>query len=161
MAAGELRVLFDENMSSRVAKALNLLGKDVQRTPAAKAGRQATPDAKVARGAKRADRVVFTNNFDMVVAAADEGARLIWFYDRRQNSPTLFNQARLFFRKWERWEELLADPTVECIRVSMSRTTKVSAAAARKQAASLDRRQKAKRRRITAYANQPPLSYED
>lgn len=156
-----LRVIFDENMSSRVAKALNLVEKDVTRTPAAKRGKKATPDNKVARGAKRAGRFVFTNNFDMVVAAVEEDARVIWFYDKHHNSPTLFNQARMFFDKWAYWERLLAPEDAYCIRVSMSRTTLITKEAARKQASRLDRKSKAKRAKIKANAAQGKLDFND
>src|SRR5690606_9492588 len=97
------------------AQALNLVGKDVKRTPAARRDGKGRPDYLVARGAKRSGRFVFTNNYDMVVAATEEDARVIWFYDKHHNSPTLFDQAVMFFNKWEQWERTLAPEDVYCI----------------------------------------------
>ncbi|MGI8755469.1 MAG: DUF5615 family PIN-like protein [Acidimicrobiales bacterium] len=161
MAGGsKLKVLFDENMSSRVAKALALVGKDVQRTNAAKPGKPANPDVVVARRARSTGRVLFTNNFDCVVAAVNEDTRLIWFYDHKNNSPTLFNQAWLFFRKWDDWEERFAKSDLFCLRVSMGRTTPITKEAAMKQASALDRRSKRQRRRAKAHASATQLSFD-
>jgi predicted nuclease of predicted toxin-antitoxin system len=153
--------MFDENMSSRVAKALNLLGKDVTRTPAAKRGEKGRADDVVARSAKRSKRFVFTNNYDMVVAAVQENARVIWFYDKNHNSPTKFDTAWLFFRKWNDWEQKLSPPDIYCLRVSMDRTTVITKEAAYKQASALDRKLQKTKRRVAAYTAQEKLAFED
>jgi len=156
-----LRVLFDENMSNGVAMALRLLGKDVKRTPATREGQEPTPDFKVARGSRSQGRVLFTNNFDCVVAATQEDCRVIWFYDKNQNSPTLFSQAWLFFRKWDDWEARFADESCYCIRVSMSRTTEISKEKAFKQANSLHIRRERKRQQIDANKDQLRMKFDD
>ena len=156
-----LRVLFDENMSGKVARALKLLDKDVVRSPPARNGKKGRPDSLVARSAKRSKRFVFTNNYDMVVAAVDEGARIIWFYDRKQNSPTRYNTARLFFQKWEYWEQRLSPPDAYCLRVSMDRTTLITKEAARRQASSLDKKQKSKKKAIVDKVKQGKLAFDD
>jgi predicted nuclease of predicted toxin-antitoxin system len=147
-------------MSRNVAEALRLLDKDVQRAKAGTAGKS-TPDSEVARLAKRQVRVVFTNNFDMVVAAVEEDVRVIWFLDRRNNSPTRYNTAKLFFARWDQWEALLASPEVHCLRVSMTRTRLLTKEQARAQASALDRKTKTTRKKFKAQAQQAKLFFSD
>lgn len=152
--------MFDENMSGSVAKALELLDKDVKRARPARRGETAVPDEVVARQARESNRLVFTNNFDMVVAAVSEDTRLIWFFDQKNNSPTKFMTARLFFYKWDRWERMLSPSDTYCLRVSMDRSTLISKNAAFSQASRLDRKQKATRRRVAAYTAQGKLAFD-
>jgi hypothetical protein len=147
-------------MSGNVASALHLLGKDVRRAEPGSPG-QGVPDSEVAKKARQQRRVIFTNNFDMVVAAIDEATRVIWFYDQRDNSPTRFNTARLFFLRWEKWENMLASAEADCLRVSMTRTAALTKDQARDQAAALDQRTKAKRKKFKAQAAQPKLFFPD
>ena len=156
-----LRIMFDENMSGDVAKALGLLGKDVIRTKPARPGHPGRKDTEVARDAKRQGRLVFTNNFDMVVAAVQEDARVIWFYDKKHNSPTKYVTARLFFFRWEFWEQRLSTPDAYCMRVSMDRSQLISKEAAHKQASRLDRRSKRKKVEAAVRSTHPRLSFDD
>lgn len=92
--------------------------------------------------ARREDRCIFTNNYDLIVAASDLGARFIWFHDGLDNSLTKFDTAWLVFRKWGDWEERLSDGSVQCLKVSRNRTVNTTPERARRQAADLDRRRR-------------------
>lgn len=147
-------MVFDANMSRSVGKALALLDRNVTLAPVSKQqGVKGEPDVDVALRAKRQRRCIFTNNFDMVVAAVSVDAPIIWFFDRKQNSPTKFDTAWLWFRKWDYWERTLSPPDAYCLRVSMDRTTLITKEAALAQASRLDIRAK---RRASTTARRPP-----
>lgn len=121
-------------MSSDVARALQLLDKNVRWIGEERQPRKGTPDDVIARIAQNERRYVFTNNFDMILAAVAEGAAFIWFFDGEQNALTKFDTAWLFFRKWETWERMLANESIECLRVSRHRSTPTTFERARRQA---------------------------
>lgn len=127
-------------MSSDVARALALLDLNVRWVGAERQPSKGTPDDAIARIAQSEKRYIFTSNFDMILAAASEGAAFIWFFDGEHNALTKFDTARLFFRKWQRWERLLTDESIECLRVSRHRTTPTTFERARRQAEAQMRR---------------------
>jgi predicted nuclease of predicted toxin-antitoxin system len=110
-----LRLLFDEQMSTGVAKALAILGKPVTYVGAERQPKKGTHDPVVAEAAKRENRAIATFNFDMVLACCDLGARFVWF-DQRGKSPTRMEAALIFLRQWDQWETAMA-PGTECVKV--------------------------------------------
>lgn len=146
----QLRVLFDEQMSSSVARALFCLGKSTTYVGAPKQVSRGATDETVARAAHRNRRVLLTVNFDMVLAACEVGVRFIWF-DQRGRSPTKLETALIILRKWEEWERLLSDPRVVCIKAGRLRTEVLSVDQARKRALRRFQRQQSTRRRTAAY----------
>lgn len=117
----------------------------------------------VARAAKKENRVLLTANYDMVLFAIDEGTRFIWF-DQRGRSPTRLEMAHIALNKWDEWEELLSDPSVNCLKVGRSAVEVLSIKAARARA---ERRFKASQKtkvRVRAHVKkdeqQSVLSFE-
>jgi predicted nuclease of predicted toxin-antitoxin system len=143
-------VIFDEQMSSGVARALACLGKSVTYVGARGQVRRGSSDLVVARSARRNRRVILTVNFDMVMSACDAGVRFIWF-DQRGRSPTKLETAFIMLRKWEEWETALADPKVACIKVGRQKTELLSLDQARKRASRRFQRQQSGRKRTAAY----------
>jgi hypothetical protein len=121
-----VRVLFDEQMSSYVARALELLDKDVQHVGGQGQPPKGSDDPLVVQIAHRQQRLIFTQNFDMVIAAADSEARFIWFETHGKNDLTRFETAWLFFRRWNSWEALADRDLVDCLRVTRTTTAAMS-----------------------------------
>ncbi len=128
-----LRLLFDEQMSTSVAKALACLNKPVVYVGGEDQLAKGTPDDLVAKSAKRQRRVLLTVNFDMVLAACEEGARFIWF-DQRRRSPTMMETAFILLRQWDTWEQKLSDPSAECLKVGRGASRVLSLDQARRRA---------------------------
>ena len=161
-----LSVLFDENMSAGVAAALKCLEKDVDHVASRREKAGVGPKKKVSDGlvadmANREKRVVLTMNFDMVLAACDRGVRFIWF-DKRRRELTMLDTAFILLRKWNKWETMLSDPTVECLKVGRGTESVLAAADARRRALQRYKRAKAvkkKTQRSVAARNQQRLDF--
>ena len=125
MPRPQIRLLFDELLSSRVAKALRELkyhvthvgDDDVSGTPA-----KGSDDAAVLDHAKRTNQVVVTSNHDMIMLCAEQAESVVWM-DPVGRPFTREEQVVVCFRGIPEWERLLADhPRPVCLRV---RRTKV------------------------------------
>lgn len=160
VAAKPLRLMFDENLSPKVAKALHLVDKDVQW--AGKGGRfpKGTPDEVIVEAMAAEGRYMFTKNFDMVMAWADAGGHFIWLDPRHE--PTKHDQARLVFTMWDRWERHLEDDEVECLGVGLSTIHPLTAEAGRDLAAArFEKHQAAIRRAAQRDEQQSELDFSD
>lgn len=152
--------MFDENLSPKVAKALQLVDKDVQW--AGKGGRfpKGTSDEVIVEAMAAEGRYMFTKNFDMVMAWADAGGQFIWLDPRRE--ATKYDQARLVFTMWNRWERHLASEDVECLKVGLSTVHPVTAEAGRAEAAArFEKHQAAIRRAAERDQQQYKLDFAD
>lgn len=128
-----MRLLFDEQMSSSVAKALKCLGKAVNHVGEEGQPARGSHDGPVARAAKKKRQVLVTFNFDMVLTACEVGTRFIWF-DQRGNSPTRLETAYIFLRQWDAWESRLSNPSVDCLKVGRGSIEELTVEQARKRA---------------------------
>lgn len=129
----KLRVVFDEQMSVRVARALAALGKPV--TFIGQKGQlpKGSLDPEVASFAKVEKRAVFTVNYDMVLAACDQQTRFIWF-DKRGREPLMIELASICLSQWPQWEAAMADPGVHCLKVGRKSLEALSLPEARRRA---------------------------
>ena len=148
-------------MSGDVAAALGLLGLNVRRVGDKGQPPRGTGDGQVAAAARKQGRYIFTNNFDMIVSAVNEKASFIWFFDRKDNSPSKYNQGLLFMLRWNSWEDTLAQSDVECLRVSMGRSTPITLEGAKSQAQEQMERREKNRARQAAYRDAPRLNFDD
>jgi predicted nuclease of predicted toxin-antitoxin system len=158
-----LRVLFDEQVSTSVAKALKHLEKDVTHVGADKQLAKGSSDREVAESAKQQRRVLVTFNFDMVLAACEIGVRFIWF-DQRKRSPTLLETALIFLRQWETWEAKMSPGSVVCLKAGRQSAEILTPEQARTRASRrFEKAQASKRRMMTrdGALNQGRLSFDD
>lgn len=128
-----LRLLFDEQMSVTVARALAVLGKQVTHVGRQRQPKKGTDDPSVADAAKREQRVLATFNFDMVLSAIEGGTRVLWF-DQRGRSPTRMETALILLRQWDAWEKALSDVAVPCLKVGRDSIEVLSVEQAHKRA---------------------------
>lgn len=128
-----LRLLFDEQMSTNVARALACLGKSVTYVGDVNQPPRGSSDLIIAQAAKRQKRVLATFNFDMVLTACEVGIRFVWF-DQRGRSPSKLETAFIFLRQWDTWERHLANPAVECLKVGREAVEELTIEEARKRA---------------------------
>jgi len=126
--------------------------------------KKGSTDAAVAQAAKRNKRVILTSNYEMVLTACEIGARFIWF-DRRKNNATMLETAFILLRRWDAWEEALADPSVDCLKVGREAIEPLTIEDARRRAERRFKATTAKRRSALKRKedNQQvlALSYED
>lgn len=103
----QIRLLFDEHVSPRVARALGALGCRVGYVGDEHQPPKGTEDADVLAHARTANQVVVTTNHDMIVLCAEEGESVIWLTPRDKDL-TLEAVAAMCFAQLREWESLLA-----------------------------------------------------
>lgn len=143
-----MRLLFDEQLSWRVARALRELGVNASHVgheddaaPPRGAG-----DRVVLEHAKTTNQVIVTSNHDMILLCAEEGESVIWIDPRgRQFGRGEF--VALAFNRVEGWEDLLAaaDDAV-CVHVLRTKTEVLTLERARHLVVQRMRRLAARRR---------------
>jgi len=74
-----------------------------------------------------------TFNFDMVLTACELGTRFIWF-DQRKRSPNRMETALIFLRRWDEWEQEVADGSVVCLKVGRGSKERLTVDQARQRA---------------------------
>lgn len=105
-----LRLLFDEQLSARVARALYELGFRVSHVGNANDGapRLGAPDDEILAHATRTNQVVVTTDHGMIVLAAELGIAVLWV-DPRGRPFTVDQLALLCFQRIHEWERLFQD----------------------------------------------------
>ena len=102
-----LRLLLDENLSPRIARALYELGYAVEAVQAAPGLGKATPDEDVLRVARERKQVVVTINFDMVLLCIDAREPVVWVDPKRKRALTYEEMVVFFFEGIPVWGSLL------------------------------------------------------
>jgi predicted nuclease of predicted toxin-antitoxin system len=107
---GGLRLLFDAELSWRVAAALRFLGVDASHVGHADSGAPSgnPSDDELLRHAERAGQVVVTASGDMVLLCAERELPLVWL-DPHGRPFTDAELVPVVFGQVEAWERLLAD----------------------------------------------------
>jgi predicted nuclease of predicted toxin-antitoxin system len=124
VARPDLRLLFDEALSPRVARALRELGFRVSHVGAESDGSPArgSSDELVLHHARSTGQVVATINLDMILLCAEEDESVLWL-DPRGRQLRFEDQVVLFFQGMQRWQaqfEEIDGPV--CLRVRRSRS---------------------------------------
>ncbi len=146
-----------------MARALQLVDKDVQWV--GKGGRFAkgTPDKTIADALAAEGRYMYTRNLDMMLDWADVGGQFIWLDP--QDEPTKYVQAKIIFNHWERWERALADPEVDCLQVGRAKCNQLPLGEARERVQKrYEKQQQAKARkarRLQESSAQEQLDFPD
>lgn len=109
-------------LSPQVARALWQLYAGAQHIGAKGQPKKGTSDAAVLAHAKKRKQTVVTNNHDMIVLAAEQGASVIWLHGRRRELPKA-EMVIVCFRSVEEWKRLLDEATEPiCLRAYKTKT---------------------------------------
>lgn len=119
MPRPRLRLLIDENLSPRIARALAQLGFDVEAVQDCEALGKSASDVDVLAYAAQHRRVIVTINFDMVLICAEARQRVIWIDPKRKRSLTYEEMVVRLFQGVSVWEPLLEDPVIIHARKTM------------------------------------------
>jgi predicted nuclease of predicted toxin-antitoxin system len=111
-----IRLLWDENLSVLVPKALRVLdfwvtyvGSDEEGVPGKKSS-----DDEVVEYALSTKQVIVTANHDMMTLCAEAGQRFVWL-DARGKQLTRDAQVLLVFKQISEWERTLAASPAMCL----------------------------------------------
>lgn len=119
-----IRLLFDEQLPARVARALRELGFNVSHVghEEDKAPPLGSSDEAILDHATKTNQVVVTNNHDMIMLAAERYVSVLWV-DPRSRQFTLDELALLCFQRIAEWQREFdrADGPV-CVRALRTKT---------------------------------------
>lgn len=102
-----IRLLLDENLSPKVARALHELGYRVEAVQdAAGLGKQAS-DEQVLAVARQRSQVIVTVNLDMVLICIEAEEPVIWVDPKRKKGLTYPEMVLRFFEGIESWDRLI------------------------------------------------------
>lgn len=150
-----VRLLWDEDLSPSVPQALRLLGFNTSYVGAEvdRAPKRGATDAEVVRHALLTNQIIVTKNHDMMTLCHETGQRFVWLDPRGR---TLFReqQVLLVLSQIRRWQEILAEDPTSCVRALRTKCAPIDSAdaarLARQRMRSLERRRRAKVRRLKA-----------
>lgn len=112
-----IRLLWDEDVSVRVAKALRELGLRVTWIGSSDAGTPAkgSGDAEVIEFALRTNQVIVTKNHDMMMLCHEAGQRFVWMdpYGRKHERE---EQVVIVFSQVREWQQILHRDDQLCVR---------------------------------------------
>ena len=119
-----VRLLFDENISPRVARALAELGYAAAHVGGVNEPPLGSTDEEVLAHARRTNQVIVTSNHDMIELCAEEAESLVWVdpYGRRLNYRKMVLRC---FEGIEDWEIMLSAGQV-CVHSLATRTNAIS-----------------------------------
>lgn len=126
-----IRLLWDENLSSLVPKALRVLGFRTTWIGAADEGvpPQGSSDAGVVEFARRTNQVIVTSNHDMMTLCDEVGQRFVWL-DPKGRTLAREAQVLLVFQQIAKWEQILLDQPGMCIHARRTSCKSISSSEA-------------------------------
>lgn len=111
------RLLFDEDVSPHVARALFELGFRVYHVGGDDQPPKGTPDPGVLDHAMRCNQTVVSKNYDMIILCAERNVSVIWWDPRGREMP-VDEQASLAFSGLRAWTAALAEASEPvCVQV--------------------------------------------
>ena len=149
-AKPHIRLLWDEDLSLLVPKALRVLGfrttyvgsPDEQGVPS-----KGTPDSGVVEFAQRTNQIIVTRNHDMMTLCADRGQRFVWL-DPRGKRLSREQQVLLVFTQIHDWQQHLADDPTCCVLARRTACRPIAPPEAARLAANRIRRIQQRKRRL-------------
>lgn len=119
----QVRLLFDEDVSPKVARALRELGFNVEHVHGPGQPTKGATDAEVLDFALRTQQTVVTRNLDMVMLCGERGISVVWLDRQRgRRELTLDQQAAMAFAGIPDWCADLSTATGPvCVRVLSTR----------------------------------------
>ncbi len=117
----QLRLLYDEDVSPKVAKALRALDFQVHHVGEEGQPPKNASDEEVLSFAQKTNQIVVTKNHDMIMLCAEQGASVVWL-DPHGRHLRLDEQASMAFHGIVDWCADLAGATEPvCLRVLRTR----------------------------------------
>lgn len=155
-----VRLLWDEDLSKRVARALRELGFKVTWVGADDPGVPTTgsSDATVVDFARQTNQVIVTKNHDMMTLCDEAGQRFVWI-DPRGKQLSLPEQVLLVFGQIDHWQEILTADSAVCVRALRTGARPIASAEAARLAGNRMRELK-RRNRTRASPRKPSLGAE-
>jgi predicted nuclease of predicted toxin-antitoxin system len=163
----KLRLLWDEQLSVPVAKALRELGFNV--TWVGSTVHQDVPpkgasDEQVIAFAAKTNQVIVTSNHDMMLLCHEANQRFVWI-DPRGRQLSREQQVVLCFSQIARWEEILGDDTEVCVRALRTKASPITSSEAFRLAErrfkAIQRKRRARQQQRTAEAELQLVPEED
>lgn len=116
-----LRLLYDEDVSPKVARALSALDFRVDHVGGPGQPAKNAPDDEVLTHATKCQQVMVTSNHDMIMLCAERGASVIWL-DPHRRHLRVDEQAAMAFAGIVEWCGLIIDAAEPvCVRVLRTR----------------------------------------
>lgn len=151
-----IRLLWDELLSFRVAKALNALGYNVTWVGSDQhdgVPPRGSTDAEVIDYAQRTNQVIVTSNHDMMLLCDEADQRFVWI-DPRGRQLDAERQVLLCFAQMRRWEEILGSDPGACVHALRTKVEAIESSEAARLAGqrfkAIQRKQRAVRSRAVA-----------
>ncbi len=117
----QLRLLYDEDVSPKVAKALRALDFQVHHVGEEGQPPKESSDEAVLAYAQKTRQVIVTSNHDMIMLCAERGASVVWL-DPHGRRLRLDEQASMAFEGIVQWCALLSEAEgAVCLRVLRTR----------------------------------------
>ncbi len=117
----QTRLLFDEDVSPRVARALYELGFHVFHVGQKGQPEKRTKDPAVLDHAIKCNQVVVTRNHDMIMLCAERGVSVVWL-DPHGTRLSIDRQAALAFGSIRQWTDALEGASeAVCVRALRTR----------------------------------------
>lgn len=116
-----VRLLFDEDVSPKVARALRELDFNVEHVGGTGQPSKSSSDEEVLAFAQQSHQVIVTRNHDMIMLCAERGVSVVWLDPHRQHLR-LDEQAAMAFGGIAEWCARLAEASEPvCLRVLRTR----------------------------------------
>jgi predicted nuclease of predicted toxin-antitoxin system len=145
-----LRLLFDEVLSPRVARALHELDLNVEHVGGEGQPVRGSPDEVVLTHAIRCKQTIVTSNHDMIVLCCERRESVIWV-DAHGKTFTFAQQVVLCFSSIGQWEEMLRDAKEPvCIQAMKTKSVLLTLERAKHLALHRNRSRRRRERRIAA-----------
>lgn len=121
------RLLWDENLSTLVPRALQVLGFRVTYVGDGARGAppRGAPDEVVVEHAKSRRQLIVTQNHDMMTLCNEQGQRFVWI-DPRGRQLTREQQVLLVFTQIRQWDRILAPATTACVRAMRTKCVQIA-----------------------------------
>ena len=116
-ATKNIRLLWDEQLSPSVPKALQILGFRTSYVGSTDDEQpvRGSSDREIVAHARRTNQIIVTSNHDMMLICAEANLRFVWI-DPRGRKLTKSHQVLLVFEQIEEWQLMLKADPASCIR---------------------------------------------
>ncbi len=156
-----IRLIWDENLSPKVPRALRVLGLNTSHVGHKEDGSpdRGSSDSEIIDYSLKTNQIIVTSNHDMMLLCAEAGQRFVWL-DPRGSQLNVIDQTLLVFRQIQKWESILGSDETSCVRAMRTKCERIDPAEATRLAG---QRMKAihKRRRARRQIPLGPLVSED
>jgi predicted nuclease of predicted toxin-antitoxin system len=126
-----IRLLWDENLTPRVPRALRELGLNTSHVGHKVDGSpdRGSSDSEIIEYSLRTNQIIVTSNHDMMLLCAEAGQRFVWL-DPRGSHLSGIDQTLLVLRQVQEWESILSNDATSCVRAMRTKCSRIEPAEA-------------------------------